>query len=351
MPKSAGTTTAAEFWRSIMADWKMIDADGHIREVESDVFEYLPDYYKNRRAAVLYFPLLPHHGWHRQAGLGAVGASFLIPTLEDWRKALEQGNIEAAVLYPTRFMHIGQVGMAEFAVDLSRAYNDYLYDRFLRAEPRLKGIAVLPLQDVPAAAIELRRAVKEYGMVGGLLPADGLPRPLGHPEFLPLYEEANRLGCMLAVHSQNSLRNNDLFMWRDEAATLAHVWPQMRQFANLMFSGLLGRMPDLKIAFLEAGCGWVPYLISKMAARMGEAMTPAKLIERGQIYFQCGEELTTSRDLELLGEECLFWASDFPHEGIVDMGKAAKEFLNREDISEAAKQKISYANPKRLYRL
>jgi predicted TIM-barrel fold metal-dependent hydrolase len=351
MPKSAGTTTAAEFWRSIMTDWKMIDADGHIREVESDVFEYLPVYYKNRRAAVLYFPLLPHHGWHRQAGRGAGGASFLIPTLEDWRKALEQGNIEAAVLYPTRFMHIGQVGMAEFAVDLSRAYNDYLYDRFLRAEPRLKGIAVLPLQDVPAAVTELRRAVKEYGMVGGLLPADGLPRPLGHPEFHPLYEEANRLGCMLAVHSQNSLRNNDLFMWRGEAATLAHVWPQMRQFTNLMFSGLLGRMPDLKIAFLEAGCGWVPYLMSKMAGRMDEAMAPSKLIERRQIYFQCGEELTTSRDLELLGEECLFWASDFPHEGIVDMGKAVKEFLSREDISEAAKQKISYENPKRLYRL
>ena len=79
-----------------------------------------------------------------------------------------------------------------------------------------------------------------------------------------MYEEANRLGCMLAVHSQNSLRNNDLFMWRGEAATLAHVWPQMRQFTNFMFSGLLGRLPDLKIAFLEAGCGWRPYLMSKM---------------------------------------------------------------------------------------
>ena len=122
---------------------------------------------------------------------------------------------------------------------------------------------------------------------------------------------------MLAVHSQNSLRNNDLFMWRGEAATLAHVWPQMRQFTNLMFSGLLGRLPDLKIAFLEAGCGWVPYLMSKMGARMGEALPPAKLIERGQIYFQCGEEMTTGRDVELLGDECLFWASDFPHEGIV----------------------------------
>lgn len=334
-----------------MPEWKMIDADGHIREVESDVFEYLPEHYRQRREALLYFPLLPHHGWHRQAGRSDRGSSFLIPSLQDWQTALEQGNIAAAVVYPTRFMHIGQVGMAEFAVDLSRAYNDYLYDRFLRHEPRLKGIAVLPLQDVDAAVAELRRAIKEHGMVGGVLPADGLPRPLGHRDFHPLYEEANRLGCMLAVHSQNSLRNNDLFLWRDEAATLAHVWPQMRQFTNLMFSGLLGKYPDLRMAFLEAGCGWVPYLISKMEARMGELVRPLKLIERGQIYFQCGEEMTTNRDLELLGDQCLFWASDFPHEGIVDMSKAVEEFLSRDDIPASSKKKISCDNAKKLYGL
>jgi hypothetical protein len=77
----------------------------------------------------------------------------------------------------------------------------------------------------------------------------------------------------------------------------------------------------------------------------------SKLIERGQIYFQCGEEMTTGRDLELLGDECLFWASDFPHEGIVSMKKAVDEFLERDDIPTAAKRKISYDNPKRLYAL
>ena len=42
-----------------MAERKLIDADGHIREIESDVFEYLPEHYKTRRDAVLYFPLCP----------------------------------------------------------------------------------------------------------------------------------------------------------------------------------------------------------------------------------------------------------------------------------------------------
>ena len=61
--------------------------------------------------------------------------------------------------------------------------------------------------------------------------------------------------------------------------------------------------------------------------------------------------MTTSRDLELLGDNCLFWASDFPHEGIVDMAKAVREFLEREDIPDAAKRKISYDNAKKLYGL
>src|SRR2546423_8348876 len=110
-----------------MTDGKMMDADGHIREVKSDVFESLPEHYKNRREAALYFPLLPHHGWHRQAGHGGMGASFLIPTLQDWQLALDQGNIEAAGAYPTRFMHIGQDGITEIAPDLIPAYNAYLY--------------------------------------------------------------------------------------------------------------------------------------------------------------------------------------------------------------------------------
>src|SRR5439155_19318285 len=113
-----------------MAERKMVDADGHIREIESDVFEYLPEHYKSRRDAVLYFPLLPHHGWHRQAGSGGMGASFLVPTLEDWQKALAQGNIEAAVVYPTRFMQIGQAAVGDFAIGLSRASIYYSYFRF-----------------------------------------------------------------------------------------------------------------------------------------------------------------------------------------------------------------------------
>jgi hypothetical protein len=38
-------------------------------------------------------------------------------------------------------------------------------------------------------------------------------------------------------------------------------------------------------------------------------------------------------------------------EGIVDMAKAVNEFLDRKDIPDGAKRKISYENRKRLYKI
>ncbi len=76
---------------------------------------------------------------------------------------------------------------------------------------------------------------------------------------------------------------------------------------------------------------------------------PSELIAQGRVYFQCGEELTTRRDLELLGDRCLFWASDFPHEGILGMKASVKEFMSREDIPQESKRLITSKNPKRLY--
>src|SRR5215469_151018 len=60
--------------------------------------------------------------------------------------------------------------------------HNYLYGEYLEKEPhRLWGVALLPIQDIGAAAEELERCVRELKMVGGVIPAAGLPRGLGHP--------------------------------------------------------------------------------------------------------------------------------------------------------------------------
>ena len=115
------------------------------------------------------------------------------------------------MLYPTRFMHIGQIGNRPMPSSFA-APTTIIFTTFLTHDQRFRGMALLPLQDPAAAVKELRRAVNEYGMLGGILPADGLPLPLGHPQYWPVFQEADRLGCALSIHSCNSLRDNDRFL-------------------------------------------------------------------------------------------------------------------------------------------
>jgi hypothetical protein len=43
----------------------IIDSDGHVRETDAEIIEYMSAGYRSRRDAMLYFPLVPHHGWRR----------------------------------------------------------------------------------------------------------------------------------------------------------------------------------------------------------------------------------------------------------------------------------------------
>ena len=341
------------------ASTHIIDSDGHVRETDEQIMEYMPAGYRSRREAMLYFPLVPHHGWHRSIPANDFRhQDFRVPDWREWAGKLDEGNIQLTVLYPTRFMHIGQIGNPRYAVELCRAYNDFLHEQFLTQDRRFRGMALLPLQDVSAAVKELRRVVKNFGMVGGILPAEGLPLPLGHALYRPIFVEADRLGCALSVHSCTSLRDNDRFLQPNEVATLAHVIPQMRQFTNIVFAGVMNKLKKLRLGFLEAGCGWAPFLISKIEERL-ERVTPAErpvlpseLLARKQVFFQCGEENTTERDVELLGDDCLLWASDFPHEATrTNLHELVKEFFDRKDLPAAAKKKIARANPTRFYAL
>ena len=94
-----------------------------------------------------------------------------------------------AVLFPTLGLFMPFLRDAEWAVALCRAYNTMLYKDFTSQSPRLKGVALLPLQDPPAAARELERCVGELGFVGAMLSADSYYL-LGHARFDPIYATA-----------------------------------------------------------------------------------------------------------------------------------------------------------------
>jgi predicted TIM-barrel fold metal-dependent hydrolase len=334
----------------------VLDADGHVTESYEQLSKYLDEPYRRRP---LTFPWYAADGWDRR----------LVDKFHDWAgnakqwlEALDRGGMEQVVLFPTLGLFMSFLKDREWAVRLCRAYNTLLYEEFIRVSPRLKAVALLPVQDPEAAAKELRRAVSELGHVGGMLAADG-SHVLGDARFTPIYEEAQRLDVMLGVHASGSHLGGagvDLFPRFIQAHTCSHPFGQMRQLTSIVFEGIPERFPDLRIAFLEAGAGWAPYWMERMDdeyAKRGEVEAPAlrkkpsDYVRSGKIYFSCeADEWLLPQALKLVGEDQIVYASDFPHwdhsfPGSID------EIRNRGDLTDAQKRKVLADNCRRLYKL
>ena len=270
--------------------------------------------------------------------------------------------METTVLYPTLGLFLSFLKDRHWAVAISKAYNTFLHEEFVRVSPRLKAVALLPVHDPEAAALELRRGVRELGLIGAMLSADGT-HVLGDRRFDPIYEEAQRLGVMLGVHASGSHLGGggvDLFPEFIQAHTCSHPFGQMRQLTSVIFEGVPERFPDLRLAFLEAGAGWAPYWMERMYdeyAKRGAVEAPvlrkkpSDYVRGGKIWFSCeADEWLLPQALKLVGENQIVFASDFPHwdhsyPGSID------EIRDRGDLTDVQKRKILYDNGRRLYGL
>ena len=303
--------------------------------------------------------MFPREVWSRNVG-GRTGRS--APDAETWLRAMDQARMEIAVLFPTAALSVRKILEADCAAAVCHAYNDFFADKFHRVSPRLKGAAVIPLQDVGLAVQELRRAVTELGAVTALLPALGTRRPLGHAEFDPLYEEAQRLDCLLSVHgvSYSSHYFVDLFDHFLDVHTVGFPVSVIMQLTNIVYRGVLEKFPKLRLAFLEGGCTWLPFFLQRMDEeyeKRGEweapilKQKPSDYIRSGRVFFSCeAAETLLPQVVQLVGEDVIMYASDWPHwdsefPGSIDSLKG------RKDLSESAKRKILAENAKRAYGL
>jgi predicted TIM-barrel fold metal-dependent hydrolase len=81
-------------------------------------------------------------------------------------------------------------------------------------------------------------------------------------------------------------------------------------------------------------------------------MAPSEHLKSGRIFIHCElEELGIPRIVELLRDDILFCATDFPHEPRSEFRENVEKFVAREDLTTETKQKIMTQNPKRMYPL
>lgn len=349
---------------------RILDGDGHVIERDAELFEYLDKPYAGN-TTVLGYPFFPTlDGYNRGAILARLGiyeSYEITPGL--WVDTLDKAGLESTVLYPTAGLSFTMIQDPAWAIALARAYNNWFTDRYYKHSKRLRGVALLPLQSVPDAVIELRRAVTELGMVGAVLPANsadiGVRRALGHPDFWPIYEEAQRLNVPLATHGAPSMNLGlNSFSHFAMTAALEHPVAQMIQVTSFVLEGVFDRFPTLRVGFLEAGTGWVPYMIDRLD-RFYDGMNrnghreysqaaktrPSDVFASGRIYFSCeGGEISLKNLVERIGHKSLLFASDFPHETNIEHAMhEMEEMLERDDVSDEAKQGIFCDNIEAFY--
>jgi uncharacterized protein len=244
----------------------VIDADGHVIESQQELIGHLGEGFSggNLSGSGTYtlFPSLD--GWFRASNLTSPGRRDT-PDPDRWLSFLDDCGIERTVLYPTAGLAAGLIQDPTWAAILCRAYNSWLHATYTRTSPRFLGVALLPVQDVAAAVQELRRASQELGFPAGMLCSNTvLGKGYGHADFWPLYVEAERLGVALAVHGAPSRGLGfDYFTTFLETHALEHPVAAMIQLTNMTFQGVFEEYPGLRVAFLECGAGWMPYMMDR----------------------------------------------------------------------------------------
>ena len=173
---------------------------------------------------------------------------------EDRLALMDESGVDVQVLsVTTPALHNLQ---PEESVTLARRTNDLVAATIAKYPTRFQGFATLPTAAPKEAAAELERVVTRLGLVGTMLCGRTREKNLDHPDFLPIFETAARLGVPLFVHPQIPQRVvrevyysgfSDLI---DTAfATFALGWHYEAgiQFVRLILAGVLDKYPDLQL--------------------------------------------------------------------------------------------------------
>ncbi len=202
----------------------------------------------------------------RQASIEDVRPGGYIP--EEHVKDMDIDGIDVSIVYPTAGLALyNVVADGELLSSLFRTYNDWVGE-FCSASPkRLKGIAMLNVDDVADSIREMERCAK-LGFSGAMIsvyPPEY--RGYDHPEYEPLWAAAQDLGIPLSLHVGTNrtpgLESQSIVTSPTAYMTNLDHWVRM-SLARMIFSGVFERYPKLQVGSVEQELSWAPHFIERL---------------------------------------------------------------------------------------
>jgi predicted TIM-barrel fold metal-dependent hydrolase len=354
-----------------MAKIEFVDADAHVVEAElipecpkrwPTAFRFDADgmlRLEGRRYPEFEGPgagCPPDQGLTRAAGVNPY-------TPEGTLANADQDGIDHMVFFPSFGLRAASIEDRAIACEFAELYNDWIASWCRRGRGRFHGVAVLPVEWVDDAVDALRRA-KELGLVCAMVPPALRARNLDHPDLDPLYAAATELDMPLGVHGAPGIHlpkiGIDRFTNYIQVHCVSFPFDQMAAMTALVTGGVFDRHPALRVGFLEAGVGWVPYFIDRLDEhheKRGDWIADGwrhdarHYLETGNLWVSCEpEEPILPAVVEVLGPDFIMYASDYPHwDG--NWPESTAPLRERRDISDEVRAKIAGANARRFYRL
>jgi predicted TIM-barrel fold metal-dependent hydrolase len=376
-------------------DYRIVSADDHIdlQWLPKDLWQNrVPARWRERCPKVVDTPQGPYwfcggDRWDAWGGRkGAAGA------MGGRRLALERGGVlEPGVLRPTtttlRLADMDRDGVdatvmygpivplliedPELRRVCYRAYNDWLSEFCATAPARLIGVGLIPIDDAKSAAEEVRY-LRRIGLRTCMLLAARVETPLWDEAWEPLWQAGAETGIPIGFHLGGGLRT--VAFSGPKAANPGNMGVRVsasplqmdEALAAVIFSGALERYPSLKIVLAETGIGWLPYMLERMDDTyrkfldapdfwrsnrgLALAMAPSAYFHR-QIWATFQTDHAGLRLLDVLGEDRVMWASDYPHADSTwpESQKAIED--NFKNVSAGARRRVLCDNARQLYGL
>ena len=385
----------------------IIDCDTHI--MPSDAFDDMPEEFRDKAPIPRYseegllididFPGGPPEV-PGVTPLGAPGSGASMKGLVDLQVRLD----EMPVLGVDRQFILPQFSgwwtyMIEpaLASAIARSYNLSNLRLMEHYGDRIIGVALVQLQDVPAAIREMEWAQKEgfcAVVLDKVYPVQDHPygESLGsHKELWPFFARAEEMEMPIYLHNiQHGHRISNLPNFQKDGLYLFAPQEGQVSLVSLVTSGLLDDFPGLQVIFTEAGTGFIKPLVDRLDAAFngppvdydGDAdadvmrgvnaklrrhrafygpevfleknKKPASHYFRNNFYFTIETEEAALPDaIEFLGPERFLFATDYPHD---DPGGSMKfrdvQLLSiNQNISDETKELIRHGNAERLFKL
>jgi len=287
----------------------------------------------------------------------------LLDIMDHRIKEMDNNGIDITIL-SLNSPGIQEVYDVHKAVEVARVANDRLAENIAKKRDRFRGFAAAPMQDPEQAAIEVRHAVRDLGMVGVLVNGYSQINTYENNVYLddPMYDvfwdELEKLDVPFYIHPREPLMYNKMFLsdhqwlhggaWSFGVETAMHI-------LRLMTTGLFDRYPRLKLLVGHMGEG-LPFLIWRCDNTINKRKRGMPAKRMMSEYMNENVWVTTSGQfntpalmctiLQMSADRILF-STDYPFEEVRD----ASTWFDACSISHTDKLKIGRLNAINLFNL